>query len=562
MNLALALATLATSISAEPRISNSDLSDYQYLTKDLSSLFSDATKVLEKPAFDIAGKPIYQMLYDDRSYCIIDPSSQSILQSGITDGNPFFGKDTNILFSTNGWGPLPFVFSDGEGIYAFEPGDSPIRSLNPFNGDDDDYEWYTSGVVLNSTEDDMLGATKIPNYEYFYRLHNWHAFNDCNICTLVSYQMLFGYYDSFNDDAFIPEIWDRPASIYEASSPFDWRSFSQMPGAGYSGGLAYDRIQGITYYQYNDKEDHRMREWMIDNCLTNNNPYVLDSGNNCSEQLLCIYDYLEYANLLTCTDLSFCEGNLSDAINCRALSFIKDTIDAGRPVIANGHHHSVVAFAYDNDRVYVHTGWGSVRSVPQRFFTDWDLLYTPSAIDVRPTQAHKHCNNFYSTSNKTFYCSCGQNMAGTVVNFNTLGLPSSASTIPGSSYHALTPGYSNTSFLAAKYSSLYNSITLDAGLDNAYLQFQFTTKIGAAYLMLDADVPNSYVGNFCVQFKDLYGSWGDPISLTEFTNLYYGTQSEIILNAEKTSKGIRISAPRDATSQPKLIIRSLAFALC
>lgn len=85
---------------------------------------------------------------------------------------------------------------------------------------------------------------------------------------------------------------------------------------------------------------------------------------------------------------------------------IKSEIDLGRPILVNGHHHSTVAWGYDDESVYVDTGWGFVAKTSWSTF-EYNSKNNESFIKVYFHGPHVHCPNYYSIDNYYYYCYCG-----------------------------------------------------------------------------------------------------------------------------------------------------------
>ena len=132
----------------------------------------------------------------------------------------------------------------------------------------------------------------------------------------------------------------------------------------------------------------------------------VNRGMYTTEQIDFIKAYLDKQNVKY--SLNTCEGNMADRIANRTVQFIKDTINSGRPVISNGTGHSAVAYGYDENFVYVHTGWGYVAATPWSTYETSmvDYEYDVGAIDIEIID-HVHSDNYFSVFNNHYICSCG-----------------------------------------------------------------------------------------------------------------------------------------------------------
>lgn len=177
----------------------------------------------------------------------------------------------------------------------------------------------------------------IDNAFYFFKLNGYHAWNRVGTCSIVSSEILLGYYDTFYNDLIVPESFDVKTIERTKDNP-KVSDFSQSPGT--------DR------HEYGDEDFHQYLSDIAKNEI-GDDPEV--DGMNTINQIKLIKNYLNKQDIEYTVHTS--EGNFGDILSGRALGIIKDGINANRPVISNGTSHSSVAFAYDDDYVWVHTGW-------------------------------------------------------------------------------------------------------------------------------------------------------------------------------------------------------------
>ena len=102
------------------------------------------------------------------------------------------------------------------------------------------------------------------------------------------------------------------------------------------------------------------------------------------------------------------EGNWSDIFSGRQFEVVSDAIKGGRPVILNNLSHSMVAFAYDNDFVYLMSGWRGRERIAKMKWSDFNgNIFTNAfcgAYDLKLTCGHSCSDNYYSTTLSRFLC--------------------------------------------------------------------------------------------------------------------------------------------------------------
>lgn len=236
-------------------------------------------------------------------------------------------------------------------------------------------------------------ATKINNSFYFEKLRNKHGQNNDGTCFIVSTQILLGYYDTFVNDSLVLDTYDIPTK--EEHSTNNIRSFNQSPGTDeFEVGAFHDYLYLFLKDNvwYDDPGNGLGTKAHIDFV----NRYLMSRG----------FDGDNYV-------LNTCEGNLSDIFSGRNIDIIKNAIKENRPVITNGCGHSTVAFAYDSDFVYVHTGRGHIAKTWWETFDNGHEsstnFYDFGSIDIEfKSDVHKHSNNYINTQTNKSICPCGK----------------------------------------------------------------------------------------------------------------------------------------------------------
>ncbi len=476
-----------------------------------------------KKHFEKADSPLeYEILLDSEcnakyllvttldEYAILDRESLCMVETG--NGKPYSSETACKIYSNSAFGPHYF---ETDGTQIWEPSNSALKVSvsnvgtceNGFN-----YDAITSASEIPSN------AHKCDNYEYFINLKDHHGFNRSSICTLIANEILLGYYDTFYDDSFVPEKWDKVSLAY--GSEVSWKSWNYSPGTG------KETTNG------GEVEDNRMRDYMLDYCVKNVSSSIEEDGLNCLNQVKILKNHVETQGVgyeLTCV-----EGNLYDSINNRNQSLIKSTIDSGRPIIANGGKHSTVAFAYDDNYVYVHSGWGSYGKTPWTTYISWSLSCTPSSIDLKPTGNHVHSNNYYNVSKKRYYCPCGYYSNAYSVSLDKL---------PNDN---LTLKDGTDAILRCSSVNKQNDDSLlfsPNSASDAYLEIDVGSKyIKSISFCFRFDTTN-YLPEAYIEWKKKDGSWSNyyaPIELATKTS-EVRLRTFTAINAPKHANAIRIS---------------------
>lgn len=257
---------------------------------------------------------------------------------------------------------------------------------------------------------------------YFYNLTENFGNNIFGTCSYVSIGMLLSFYDTYWDDAIIPEEYDAVANFNQSrqlGADFDLLpSNISSPGIRFESQDMLEDVISIEDYDYFIEQ--------------NSNSYfqlkLLSLGKDCFGdlyfdtedelgmfatdfgQLLDYYlvDYLDYENSdFSITTIARNETNMKT----KAVQ----NIENGMPVIinielSNGEVHSVIGYDYDetNDEIYVHTGWRDEQNGIALTHVSLEQLgyeKITSVIAFEMNTYHVHCDN-YLCSNGEEYCSC------------------------------------------------------------------------------------------------------------------------------------------------------------
>lgn len=241
------------------------------------------------------------------------------------------------------------------------------------------------------------------DYYYFEKLGKMHAWNSKGTCTIVSSEILLGYYDTFFSDFFVDEKYEVRSQQNMASENYTTKDFNQSPGVD-------------NYLQ----DDHDFHDYLVDIARdeVGDNPEV--DGMNTMNQVKLIKNYLEKQGISY--KLNTSEGNLGDIWTQKAIGIIKEGIDNGRPVISNSSGHSTIAYAYDDEYVWVHTGWGWTGATPWSTYQSGLFTnYSAGCIDLIYTGRQNHSDNYYCYNRNEYICPCSQKLTSstiTPVDFN------------------------------------------------------------------------------------------------------------------------------------------------
>ncbi len=316
-----------------------------------------------------------EMNFEDY-YVLYDKMEEEIIEWNTLDSNPY--KDYEEVLKLYNPEHIDFTYAiyNGKQFIDVEKNKraefSNITSyLSTNSSKGGDYTTYTS-LPEN--------VNAIDNYYYFENLNRYHGHNYDGTCCVIAAQIILGYYDTFYDDTIVDEVFDI-VSEGDFEYCFD---FEQSPGTG------------------EELVDERFHDLLCDiGVEIGDDP--TKNGMMTINQKKMIKKYLDNRGISYTTNS--CEENPIDVMTSRTKTVIKNAIDNNRPVISNGTGHSTVAYAYDDDYVYVHTGWGRTAR------TSWDTFNLDSsffigAIDIILTGEHIHSNNYYSTLINSSMCPC------------------------------------------------------------------------------------------------------------------------------------------------------------
>lgn len=225
---------------------------------------------------------------------------------------------------------------------------------------------------------------------YFLRLQDRHARNYDSTSSIISLEILLGYYDTYYSDDFVDDKYDIISKEVLSSGNLSVGHFSRSPGVDDAKMLISNFHDDLL--QMSQHEIHY-------------NPDKV--GVKTNGQVSLLKRYLKKREISFSLHTSM--GLLGDIwTNWKTVQMIKNAIDHERPIIVNGYGHSSVAFAYNENYVWVHTGWGATAATPWSTFESGLFSnYSAGAIDLEYHGEHTHSNNYYAIDSHAYLCPCG-----------------------------------------------------------------------------------------------------------------------------------------------------------
>lgn len=263
--------------------------------------------------------------------------------------------------------------------------------------------------------------------QYFYNLKENFGNNVQGTCSYVAIGMLLSYYDTYLDDAFIPEEYDV-ASLFESqvsfTKDFDFPAFdANSPGIKSE---PFDEVLNLNKKEYlnyiEETKNIYFQSKLIDlglhNIIYSFNEDSRDSLGMTFEQIQYFLDY--YVHIYRSIDNQPRIRNISifgeNSNESNVKTFVLNKVKSGIPVILRAKSSSIgthAFIAYDcdsNGRIYVHTGWKDTNGnrlthVPLDTLSFTELL-DASCIIVSNSYKHIHSDNYISNKNNKPVCSC------------------------------------------------------------------------------------------------------------------------------------------------------------
>lgn len=355
------------------------------LTSDNESLVGLKNKF---DVYTLEGEARYICFEFDNSYLIYDKADDEIDEYLFTI-SPYEGYEEYLCVYAENSNYFKHGYVDDKSIFNLDMGiylDSLLIEKSIDNNTEDGQY-----LVFDDYGKDVV---KIDNSYYFENLNHYHGSNTEGTCAIVAIQILMGYYDTFYNDNVIPEMYDDIATSYKDNIA----TFTQSPGSvhGFHDKLiAFASERGIT-------DD--------------------GVGMNISQEKDLTINYLQSQNIEF--DFKWIEGNWADTTSNAAANHIREAIDNNNPVFVGAAGHATVAYAYDSNYVYVHSGWGDVRKTPwSTVSTDfWDFWGGPHTVEIQNIKSeHYHSDNYYSSLLNKYLCPCGMTYYKTEVSPSDYG---------------------------------------------------------------------------------------------------------------------------------------------
>ena len=257
---------------------------------------------------------------------------------------------------------------------------------------------------------------------YFSNLRQNFSLNSHGTCAYVAFEMLLGFYDTYWDDRFIPENYDKNArysSLENAGSGIYTPSITvDSPGvemADYAEISALNKDQYKTYLANNVETDFQAK------LISESQKVFFNIGFESQLNPFGIQDFgmLLFGNRFL-RDLGFTEEEVIvsgqiDGSGDKAREFAIERIQDGIPTIIFCQSdelggHAMVAYDYDalNDEIYVHPGWmnpdGTALTHVSLSQLGMEEVVDAFILDV--DFPHAHTDNYVSSMSDNGYCAC------------------------------------------------------------------------------------------------------------------------------------------------------------
>ena len=361
-------------------ISNYD-SIYQF--SDESNLFFDDNLFIQNDVYDLSGSCKYSLFSFQNKNYLVDRMDYRVID--YYENFVFNHQRENVL-----------LFYEEE-LFQYDPSNSEVRFLEDgetfeLNLSNRERPVFRDYFVENDLPIGNIDEVLIPDAFYFEKLKRYYGLNYETECGIVASQMLLGYYDIFQNDLLIDEIYETGEAHYIDNST-DITDWVVSPGTD-------DRLNEINTFK------NKLIEYF---------PGNIENGATVSEVSSTIHNYLE-------------TKNVTYSITSHQTFFVPDNamtiIDSGRPVILGGVKHFCVAFGYNSDSFFVCDGNGRVGSIPKAAYTGSEaIIWSTGCIGLTISQ-HVHSDNYYSSYNNEYYCPCGERIHKTQISPSSWGFES------------------------------------------------------------------------------------------------------------------------------------------
>lgn len=362
-------------------LNNEDYEDIDLTKLDLSC-FSSVDLIYYNDIYDLKGLNRYIEVGFNDKYVIYDKYDFEIEEVSLKDNNPYKGYDNCFKVYSDGEYGFNYLVFDGEVFIDTETFLEVDFSDAYSDFQESDIE---AGYYVAYEEYSNPNTVSIPNAVYFQKLRGGYGANYTGVCGIVSTQNVFQYMNFFFNDNIIDEEYEYAVAC--ASTRIS--DFLCSPCTG-----------DMT----TDNEDNEYLDYLVDKCeeLTGTSPI---DGMGPEHLVQFIDAFFEDLNLNV--TLNYCTGNLSDVFSDYTKTIMRNGINAGRPVIANGCEHSMVAYAYCTDYVYIETGLNDYAMK-----TTWDTFnsnvfgFRSSAVDIVYNDVHVCSDDYIHSTTTDRMCPC------------------------------------------------------------------------------------------------------------------------------------------------------------
>lgn len=262
----------------------------------------------------------------------------------------------------------------------------------------------------NDTEIERIASSPIKNY--FHNLNLNFGYNEKGSCGYVALGMLLTYYDSYYDDAIVPEQYDATAHLsyedqyksssspgskewYVANLPNKVDDYIELLVDQYANTSLHAKLISIgndLKYKLGTSPDS------IYNIL---NKYLEDNQQISSDDwVITKYFHNKYKDKVPGKNITYSQMMLND---------IKMNLKLGIPVLTSiriddDNGHVAIAYDYDeqSDKVYAHFGWHNKGY--HSYIFNYGYSYIRGYITLTPVKLHTHSNNYILQGIET--CSC------------------------------------------------------------------------------------------------------------------------------------------------------------
>ncbi|MDE7263656.1 MAG: C10 family peptidase [Anaeroplasmataceae bacterium] len=338
----------------------------------------------ENAVYSIHGENrYYEVVLKNGGYAIYDKMDEKVVEYSLYELSPYSRSSSELKIFFQEENKTSHIVYENDNFYTLDQFSSKsIYNVASMSS--------SAAGVYNKNINPGSDAVLIPNHFYFEKLEDYHGTNDENVCSLVSVQMLFGYLDSFYNDDIVEEQYDLVFKTREKTSAVQ---MFELPKNNTDGRI---------------KDKKRMEDFLVtfeELALQMFNHPLMD-GYKMPELKELVKEYMKKRGISYSWNV--CDGNWADQISNYAKKVIRESIDAGLPVISNGTGHSTVAYGYDENYVYVHTGWGYIAATSwDTYTTSWAGNKFEAAAISLIINSHRHSDNFFSSGNNEYYCPDG-----------------------------------------------------------------------------------------------------------------------------------------------------------